>query len=114
MNNVILVYEDRGQIKQRFCHSDEAKAAMEIAAENLQAAITFTVSDECGMDAIRVLSLSPDLAIRVSAAKIKMLADVRLRDALDCHGVPRDLELRRAIHRAYEDALQPLLNPPKP
>lgn len=100
LNNAILIYEENGEIKQRFCPEQEAREYLATARETMSGGSMFA-SD--GIDAEFVMSVSPDLRDRVAAAKTKLKSDTRLRDLLNKHGVPMERDLRISIFKAFED-----------
>lgn len=100
LNNAILIYEENGEIKQRFCHEQEARDYLATIQAGMSGGSMFA-SD--GIEAEFVMSVSPDLRDRVAAAKTKLKSDTRLRDILNKHGVPLDQDLRIAISKAFAD-----------
>lgn len=100
LNNAILIYEENGHIKQRFCPEQEARDFLATAQKEMRGGSMFAAD---GVEAESVLSISPDLRERVAAAKTKLKSDARLRDLLTKHGVPIDQNLRIAIYKAFED-----------
>lgn len=101
--NTILVYEEDGQVKQRFCPEAEARNYLDQAQLDMRGGCLFALD---GVEAEFMLRISPDLRDKVEVAKAKLKVDTRLRDALDRHGVPRDRDLRVAIFKALEDFKQ--------
>lgn len=98
-NNAILVHADAsGNVLHRFCPEVEARAFLKEAQERLTGASMFAVDSP---DAELIYQISPDLRDRVDHAKVKLKADLRFSAALDKHNVPRDPELRRAVHSAF-------------
>lgn len=100
LNNAVLIYEENGGIKQRFCPEQEAREYLATAQKEMRGGAMFAADD---MDVEFVLSVNPDLRDRVADAKTKMKSDTRLRDLLTKHGVPMDQDLRIAIYKAFED-----------
>lgn len=99
--NTILLYEECGQIKQRFCPESEARNFLDKAKVEMRGGSMFAVDG--GLEAEFVLKVCPQLREKVNAAKTKLKADTRLRDALTKHGVPLDQDIRIAIYNAFED-----------
>lgn len=100
-NNAILVHADAsGNVQHRFCPEAEARAFLKEAQERLTGGSMFAVDSP---DAELIYQISPDLRDRVAAAKISLKAGLRFSNALDKHNVPRDPELRRAIHCAFSE-----------
>lgn len=100
LNNAVLIYEDNGNIKQRFCPEQEAREFLATAQKEMRGGSMFATD---GMEPEFVLSVSPDFRDRVAAAKTKLKSDTRLRDLLTKHGVPMDQDIRIAIYKAFED-----------
>lgn len=100
VNNAILIYEENGAIKQRFCPEQEARDYLAAACDAMRGGSMFALE---GTDAEFYLRISPDLRNRVEAATTKLKSDTRLRDLLTKHGVPVDRDLRIAIFKAFED-----------
>lgn len=98
--NTILVFEDNGVVKHRLCTEEQGKAALRHAAEQLSGGSMMT-SDV--MDAEMVYSVSPDLRNRVESAKCKLRDELKLRDAMNKHGVPKDREIRASVCRAFNE-----------
>ena len=98
--NAILIYEDGGQIMQRFCPESEARDFLAKAGESMSGGSMFAAD---GVEAEFVFKVSPQLRDKVDAAITKLKGDVRLRDALTNNGVPFDRELRVAIYNALEE-----------
>lgn len=100
-NNAILIYESGGNLIHRFCPEAEATAFLESAALRMNAASMF-VSDH-HMDSELLFSASPDLRDRVAETKAHLGFQVRVRDALDRHGIERDRDLRNRIMGAIKE-----------
>lgn len=98
--NAILIYEENGQVKHRFCPEAEAKEYLSSVSSEMKGATMFTAE---GWASELVFSISPELRERVEEAKRKMRMQIRLRDALDRNGVPRDFNLRQSIFKAVDD-----------
>ncbi len=104
IQNAILVYEctETGQVKHKFCTETDARRYLELAAVEMRGGSMFAAD---GVEAEFVLQVSPDLREKVEDAKRRMKWQIRVRDALDRHGVTRDREQRVAIFKALEDVL---------
>jgi len=100
LHNAILVYEEGGQVKQRFCPEQEAREFLATAQKEMRGGSMFAAD---GVEAEFVLRISQDLRDRVDAARTKLKSDARLRDLLTKHGVSIDQNLRTAIYKAFED-----------
>lgn len=100
-NNAILIYESGGDLLHRFCPEAEATAFLESAALSMNVASMF-VSDD-NMDSEMLFSVSRNLRDHVAETKNHLGFQVRVRDALDRHGVERDRELRNRIMGAIKE-----------
>lgn len=98
--NAILVYEEEGQVKHRCCPEAEARTYLDGCVGDMRGGSMFAAD---GVDADFVLKVSPQLRGQVDDAKAKLKADIRLREVLDKHGVPREIELRNAVAKAFAD-----------
>lgn len=97
--NTILVFEEDGKARHRFCTEAEATHVLE------------TVKAK-GRSAAAIITTSPDVALtyeihrrireRVEAAKESLRQDIRFNAALDASGVPDEPDLRRAVFAAFE------------
>jgi len=100
MNNAILVLEEDGLVKHRFCAESEATEHIESCRGKPQGASMFLADHH---DVEFVFSVSPNLRQKVEEAKEKLKNDIRLRNALDKYDVPKDFELRQSISKAFAD-----------
>lgn len=110
MKNTILVYEDSvsGQVDHLFCTEEVAKERLGACNAPLSGGSMFT-SD--GVDAAAMYVVSPNLRERVEEAKRKLRADITVRDALNRHEVPEDVELRTKIIAAIKELRLSVLLP---
>lgn len=96
----ILVCEENGKAVIRYCTVQEAKEACDKAAANCSGASMFT--NEHNWDAEFIMAVT-NFKDRVHEARHQLQNDLRLRDALDKHGIARDPKLRTAIKAAFQD-----------
>lgn len=103
ISNAILVFEEGDQVLHRFCPEAEAREYLENAQGKMRGGAMFAADN---IEAEFVLLVSSDLRDRVDAAKTRMKSQMRVRDALDRHGVPRDQDLRASIFNAFGDLMK--------
>lgn len=98
MNNAVLVLMEGNRAAHRFCTEPEGRAVLtKAAAEGGSASLMITE----GADAELIYLISPELRDKVAEAKTSLKASHRFKVALDKEKVPMDLDLRKAIHRAF-------------
>lgn len=103
MKNAVLVYELNGGATHRFCPEAEARTFLASAQDNGEGASIFITE---GFEAELFYSVAPNLRSRVDAAKGRLSQVIRIRNALDKHGVPRDRDLRSKINTAFGELNQ--------
>jgi hypothetical protein len=103
MNNAILVSETNGVVTHHFCDATFAQGMLEYAKVNGTGDSAFFQDEDTKIDVATVYELSPDLRNRVEAAKDKLREDIRIRNAMDKHGVPKDRTLRAAVYKAFKE-----------
>lgn len=108
VSNTILVYEEAGTAKHRFCTKAQATEHLDRAAAEGSAGSMFTVSE---MEAELVYKVSPNVRERVDEAKRKLRIDIAVRDALNRQGVPSDRDLRIKIKKAIDELGVTVLRP---
>jgi len=101
VKNTILLYEQDGGVMQCCCTEVFAKAKLDDAVSKEQGASMFSTSD--GWDADLFYSVSPDFRDRVESAKTRMRRQIKIRNALDNNGVPKDMSIRRSVYKAFQE-----------
>ena len=100
--NTILVFEEDGKVQTRFCTEAQANAHLETALDQRSGGSAFTLS-EPNLGIELTMELFPGVRERVKAAKDKLQRDMRFRDTLDKHNVPRDTAVRASIAKAFDE-----------
>lgn len=99
-NDVLLVYEKNGKVEELFCSPQEADQRFKAASANRSGASIFAFE---GCSASMMLPISPQSRDRVNMAKDKLRSQIKLRDAMDNHGIPDDQSLRSSITKVIKD-----------
>lgn len=102
MDNAVLVFMEGKRAAHRFCTEAEGRQVLsKVAEEGGSASLLITE----GADVELIYLVSRELRDKVAAAKTNLMASHRVNVALDQEKVPLDLDLRRAIHRAFGNLL---------
>jgi hypothetical protein len=98
--NAILVYTEFGFVWHKYMPETVARDYLDKCTAAGDGASMFVVDD-----AELVFSVSPYIRHRVEVVKSKLRRDLRIKAALDKHGVTQDRDTRiaviRAIHEIY-------------
>jgi hypothetical protein len=97
----ILVCEHNGLAVIRYCTPQEASAACEAATVSCSGASMFTT--DAAWDAELLMAISPNMKERVLEAQRCLQDDIKLRDLMDKHGIPRENALRASIKATFKD-----------
>lgn len=97
-NNAILVFHSAGIVDHRFCESEYAKSFANDPANRGCSVFTYE-----NVNAEDIYTFSPKARDRVESAKAKLRSDLRIKEALDKHGVIPDSDVRLALHEAFSE-----------
>ena len=103
MKNAIAIYVSNGVVVHLVCSESRAKEILMDAHLKMESAQSF-ISDE-GIDQEMMLAVSPDLCNRVLEAKKSVGLGMRIKAALDKHGIPFDRELRAKVSDAVREVI---------
>lgn len=98
MDNAVLVFMEGNRAAHRFCAETEGREVLaKVAKEGGSASLLITE----GADVELIYLVSRELRDKVATAKADLTASHHVKVALDQEKVPMDLDLRKAIHRAF-------------
>jgi hypothetical protein len=96
--NAILVFHSAGLVNHRFCEAEYAKAFLNDPANSGGSVFMYD-----NVNAETIYAVSPNTRDRVESAKSKLRSDLKIKAALDKHGVTPVLEVRHAVHEAFSE-----------
>lgn len=98
VHNAILVFHAAGIVHHRFCEAEEAMNFVNEPANRGCSVFTYE-----NVNAEDIYKISPKARDRVDSAKAKLRSDLRIKGALDKHGVTPDIDVRVALHEAFSE-----------
>lgn len=102
VKDTILIYESEpGKVGERYCTAAEAHQFLEDALNKGSGGAAYTSAD--GLEAEIAYEITPQLRKWVSERKAKLRDDIYLRDLLNKHNVPDDVDLRRSVYAVIKE-----------
>lgn len=101
VKNAVLIYSDSGLVWHKFVPESEARDFLDKCTVESGSAVMFATKE--GMDVELYFEHSPDLRHNIEVAKSKLRHELRIKAALDKHGVPQDRNTRIAVVMAIRE-----------